>query len=147
MESREDRKKALERMYLESFLSLSGRFADIEPFERPDFLMTGSEGKYGVEVTLFFKDESESGSATKRNESDRTRFLGDLARFYYSAGGKPINVQAILPELPEKKFLPAAAADLSALRETLQPWEQGELLTDNASKGFLFRALAAGKPG
>lgn len=130
MATREERQKELERIHLDSFLELSGRSSEVEPFERPDFILTGPDGRYGVEVTYLLKRENAHGSAAKREEKHRAHFLNSLARRYYSSNEKPLRVQAVLPALPSGEAVDVVAGELRSQTAKLEPWATAELLAD-----------------
>src|ERR1700730_3573320 len=136
MASREERRKELELIHLDSFLRLSGRTAEIEPSERPDFLLAASEGRYGVEVTYLFKRESAKGSWAKREERIRIQFLNDLARHYYAVNQKPLRIQAVLPAFPSRAALSAIAHELRSQTNELEPGATTEILVDCKSETY-----------
>jgi len=101
-----ERKKHIERFYLDRFQALAGWDRIFEDSERPDFLARTKDGVLGVEVTQLFKDDGEYGSALKEGEERNSRFLITLARAYYSDGGEPILVTALLPNTPPDDKIP-----------------------------------------
>lgn len=98
------RTKALERFYVEQFLLLTGRSDSIEESERPDFMLCGSAGREGLEVTYVFKDAATFGSPTKRAERVRTAFLSAAAQDYYNAGGRPLVVRVSISATPSSEL-------------------------------------------
>lgn len=93
--SKSDAKKARERTHLEAFKVSYGGFPHgaIEPAEEPDFLVTlPSGGRLGIELTEFFHDEEEGGSASKAQESLQEKVTRKAIEAYESKGLPPVVV-------------------------------------------------------
>ena len=133
--------KVQERIYVEAFLArLGGQHAIVEERESPDFLISGNGECFGLEVAQVFRDQiavSDSGSTAKAVESRRNKFLRRLAADYYSAGGLPLHVHAVMAN--------PAAIDYAGLVDRIicaRPavlWEQTQLEMDGAT--LYLRAL------
>ena len=130
-ESNKDRcKKLRERFFLEEFFEAAGKSLQIvEERETPDFILRNEGGDYGVELAEVFKDRRSSGpkgklaSPGKDLESQRSAYLRQMSSDYYARGGRPIQVQALLPDgfdfPPQSQVVECLLAD----RPT-QVWEQ-----------------------
>ncbi len=59
----------------------------------PDLIVSTSDKKFGLEVRNIFKDESESGSCLKNQESIRVSQLKALSESYYDISDIPITLQ------------------------------------------------------
>lgn len=102
--TKNDRKKGHERFVLDCFLKLSGLgFVVCEQREGPDFLLEDEAGRFGLELVQIFNDRQPAErpgvlvSPKRRLESERDRYLADLARHYYRLGGLPVSVLSTLP--------------------------------------------------
>jgi hypothetical protein len=127
--------KVQERIYVEAFLRGIGcQHAIIEERESPDFLISENGQRFGLEVSQVFRDQAlvdDSGSAVKAVESRRSRFLCQLAADYYSAGGLPLNVHALITN-------PVASKDAGLVHQLIRarpaiPWERIRVEIDGAS--------------
>ena len=67
----------------------------LEPRERPDFIVTEGERRFGLEVTNVFQDRSdENGSDLRRSEGQAQKIVADIRREYESrSGGLAIKVE------------------------------------------------------
>lgn len=94
--------KIQERLYAEAFLACLDRpHIIVEERESPDFLVAVGSEQFGLEVAQVFRDQAEvgnSGSPARAVESRRNKFLHQIAMDYYSAGGLPLNVQALVSD-------------------------------------------------
>jgi hypothetical protein len=72
-----ERKRALERTYMEAFLTHPSRvgWQIREHIDEPDFLVDTSNGLIGVEITTINKDEGEGGSPLREAEAARAQSL------------------------------------------------------------------------
>ena len=107
LKSRKDlNKKERERYFLDYFTrNQTNAMRVIEEREEPDFVIADSVGEYGLELVQIFKDRTISGSnngtlssQSKANESQQCKYLQQIAKKYYSAGGKPLQVKALLSD-------------------------------------------------
>lgn len=127
--------KVQERIYVEAFLAhLSGQHAIVEERESPDFLVSGNGECFGLEVAQVFRDQaavSDSGSTTKAVESRRNKFLCRLVADYYSAGGPPLHVQAMMTDPVAVDY--AGLVDRIVRARPAVPWERTRLEIDGAT--------------
>jgi len=115
--------KVLEQIYLHGFVEKHPQFHIVdesETRESPDFLLRDATGVIGLEVTQVFRNDSDAGSPAKAAESRRQAYLGRLAFEYYSAHGRPLHVQAHLPDRPDTE-LSLVVENLHAMRPA-EPW-------------------------
>jgi hypothetical protein len=124
MNSRGVRQKSIERDYLDAYLRLTAQQAEVEHFERPDFILTNSSGRWGVEVTEVLQDSGPHGSLVRRDEQERARFLARLAKVYYAAGGRPVLLKLTLPRHPSANFADDLAGRMLAERTVVPEGEQ-----------------------
>lgn len=127
--------KVQERIYVEAFLGrLGGQHAIVEERESPDFLVSGNGEQFGLEVAQVFRDQAsvgDSGSTAKAVESRRSKSLRRLAADYYSAGGLPLHVQALIAD-------PAAIECVGLVDQIVRdrpavPWERTRIELDGAT--------------
>ena len=145
MTSRQDeRKKNREEAYFRRFMSLANWDAVVESVgESPDFIVRMAGASVGVEVTELFKGaEPATGSAAKRAESVRARFMRDLAEEYYRHSGKPALVKALWPGGRQHGPSDDIAARLMQERERLSDWEVVRV-DIGASEAYYITALPA----
>lgn len=131
--------KILERMYLDGFLKTFSQFEVVDEREAPDFVLRDPTGSIGFELVQLFRDSTKGGSRAKAIESRRQRFLVDLARQYYAAGGRPVLVKACLPDSP--------IGELDRLIERIQlvrraePWAVGQFSIGQQRATFYLTSL------
>jgi len=120
---KERRKKEAEELYLQRFLSLAEwGVSDVIAGEHPDFVVRVGQHRVGVELTELLKDrDPKRGSSSKRSEGLHTRFLRDLARAFYDAGGGPSRVRVLLANHKLPSIATASRALLQA-RRGLSDW-------------------------
>ncbi len=121
-----NRKKELERLYVEAFLlGLGCRdwHSRRDDFESPDFLFDTPDGVIGIEVTTLNVGEGAHGSQMLAAEAEHRKFLRRLAREYYGQGGAPLRVQLLYHGQPAYGFIPSIVATLRRYRpqEAWQP--------------------------
>ncbi len=118
--------KVQERIYVEAFLArLGGQHAIVEERESPDFLVSGNGEQFGLEVAQVFRDQAsvgDSGSTAKAIESCRSKLLRRLAADYYSAGGFPLHVQALITD--PAAVVCAGLVDRIVSARAAVPWER-----------------------
>lgn len=127
--------KIQERIYVEAFLSrLGGQHAIVEERESPDFMVAVNGECFGLEVVQVFRDQatvSDSGSTARAVESRRTKFLRQLAADYYSAGGPPLHIQALMAD-PAAVVYSGLVDRIVGARPAV-PWERTRLEMDGAT--------------
>jgi hypothetical protein len=96
-------KKSTERNFLDSFAGAMGwSYSVEEEGEAPDFILSVSERRVGVEVVRVFSDQDTECSGKREDESHRLTWLRRLCEDYYEAGGRPAGLQVqIAPGLFE----------------------------------------------
>ncbi len=78
-----DKMKRLERFYVEEAAKLLVKTWDIEDHERPDFIVTEGEQKFGLEVRQIFKGKKgRKGSQLRKNEAEKQRAIDALRHEY-----------------------------------------------------------------
>jgi len=129
--------KALERIYLDSFLkSIGWNYSNIEEGESPDFIVKSESQSFGVEVTQIFKDSSQRGSKLKEDESQRGKFLIKLAKEYYRRGGHPIALKGMIFDLPNQSMTQELLQKLINESHCHQPWERSQLCIESDNKKY-----------
>jgi hypothetical protein len=116
--------KVLEQIYLHGFVEKQPQFQIVDESatrESPDFLLRDATGVIGVEVTQVFRNDSDAGSPAKAAESRRQAYLGRLAAEYYAVHGRPLYVEANLPNRPDTE-LSSVVEKLHAMRPS-EPWD------------------------
>jgi len=109
--SNKDRvKKRRERFWLEQCFAAAGLSLDVvAERETPDFVLCDEGGEFGVELAEVFNDRrlranGKLASPGREGERRRSRYLSGVARDYYTRGGLPLSVRALLSsatELPD----------------------------------------------
>lgn len=98
MSNKEVVKKRIERFYAEWFLGQaqlpSCALVDCE--EPPDFVLDFGSEKAGLEITQLFKEEGMKGSKSKQTESERQKWLSEIADKYYTFSNVPLSVKIII---------------------------------------------------
>lgn len=106
MSSKEARKRARERFFLDQFLRHAPGLQFVDhgpPPDWPDFVVADQAGNIGVEVTQLFRDDGPTGSPSAKEERRRSKLLRQIARRYYDAGGRPAYVSAVYLREPESR--------------------------------------------
>ena len=94
--------KETERLFLDAFIRHIGwDVREVTAREKPDFIVTTSDGVFGLEVTQLFKNVSaRGGSSNKASEVSRSKFMSKLADQYYRRDNRPILLTANFAEPP-----------------------------------------------
>ena len=115
---------------MKCFLRISGGSAEVDASEHPDFILSGPDGRTGLEVTQVFHRTDDHGSASKREERARARWLKTLARDYYKAGGQPVLVKVALVAQLEKVSMAGLVESILIARQMMATLEQKQLTPD-----------------
>jgi hypothetical protein len=114
-------KKELERWQLERFKETCPSFpqGEIIESERPDFLIENSAGKFGIELTQLYRNDSDTALPPQATESLRKQIVDRAHGLYKEAGGPPLWVTVYFSLVSElrKSLVPELAnriADLVA---------------------------------
>ncbi len=95
-------RKDLERFYLECCRAWQPGFprGPVQALESPDFLVYGSDGITGVEVTEWHADHSRLGSRLRRDVEIRLRLVEQAEDLYYDADGAWARVDVFFAATP-----------------------------------------------
>ena len=92
-----EHQKSLEIMYAKKAGELLDESWEVEPSPNevsyPDLIVTAESGKFGLEVSEVYLDESSKGSTKKAYEKNNLKNIKNLASTYYKTTGSSINVK------------------------------------------------------
>ncbi len=94
--------KSDERHFVKMAAKDLGEEWEIENFEAPDFIVTTSEGEFGLEVCQIFAGRQDKrGSAFKKGEAENQKRINEARRKYEAQQNVPLQVKLLGDVCPE----------------------------------------------
>ena len=128
------RRKDSERTFLQRFLALSRRSAQVIDSERPDFILVENDRRTGIELTEIAHRADPRHSSEARNDLRSHRALAALAALYYRAGGRPLMVRMSMAALPVGRDPAALVERLVSSRASMDVGSEARLLADEGDR-------------